>query len=147
MTDNTHSNGTYSSLKLSENSCDELYAFCATLGTDNLVDPQEYHCTLVYSSTPCPDIEKEDYKLPFKAMMKGFKILGVDEKVLVIELFCPEAKDLHRLLKTKYNAHHDYDSYIPHITIAKNFEGEIPTEVFEGEIEFVGREIEGLDND
>ena len=53
--------GTYSSLLVSDESQKELFAFCAGLGIDNLVDPADYHCTVIYSKVPCFDIADEDF--------------------------------------------------------------------------------------
>src|SRR5574337_1110859 len=93
--------GTYSSLLVSDDSQKELFAFCASIGIDNLVDPEDYHCTVVYSKSPCPEIANEDFNLPCKAIPIGFKILGTDTKVLVLEVFCPNAVRLHNLFKEK----------------------------------------------
>jgi hypothetical protein len=136
--------GTYSSLLLDEESSEELFAYCAKLNIPNLVEPDEYHCTLIYSKKDCPEVAKEDFDLPCGAIPIGFRILGVETKVLVLELYCPNATRLHELFMEKYGATHDYNEYIPHITVATNFEGEVPTDVPELEIEFTGRTIEEL---
>lgn len=136
--------GTYACLKLSEETQEQLFAFCNEVGITDLVQPEDYHCTLVYSKTPCPDVTNEDFALPCKAMAKGYKVLGVNDKVLVLELYCPNAKRLHELFREKYNASHDYDEYIPHITISSKFNGETPIELPEFEIEFVDSEVSAL---
>lgn len=137
--------GTYACLNLSDDSKEELLAFCAGLDISNLVESKEYHCTLIYSREPCPDIIKEDFELPCTGLPVGFKILGTDEKVLVLELYCPDATRLHELFMEKYGATHDYPEYIPHITIANKFKGEIPKEIPEFEITFDDRKVEKLD--
>lgn len=137
--------GTYSSLLVSDESQKELFAFCAGLGIDNLVDPEDYHCTVIYSKVPCFDIADEDFNLPCKAIPTGFKILGTDTKVLVLEVFCPNAVRLHNLFKEKYNATHDYPEYISHITISGEFDGEIPIELPEFEIVFDDFVVEKLE--
>ncbi len=142
--ESAHPGGTYSSIILSVESREELYAACAKLGIDNLVEPDEYHCTLIYSKVSCPDVEQEDFDLPCNAMIVGFKILGVDEKVLVAELYCPNAVRLHDLFMKKYGATHDYPEYIPHVTIAKDFKGELPNDIPEFDIEFSGMTVEEL---
>lgn len=137
--------GTYSSLLVNKDSAEELFAFCAGLGIDNLVDPSEYHCTVIYSRHPCPDAANEDFNLPCKAIPTGFKILGTDTKVLVLEIYCPNAVRLHELFKEKYNATHDYPEYVSHITVSGEFDGDIPTEVPEFDIEFDDYAVEELD--
>jgi len=136
--------GTYSSLIPSVESREELYAFLAGLDIPNLEDPDEYHCTLIYSKKECPDVVKEDFALPSRAIATEYKILGTDTKVLVLEIYCPNAVRLHELFMRKYGATHDYDEYIPHITIAKDFKGKMPTEIPELEIIFNGQTVEEL---
>jgi hypothetical protein len=83
--------------------------------------------------------------LPCKALPVAYKILGVDTKVLVLELYCPNAKALHNLFVEKYGATHDYDEYIPHITIANDFEGDLPLDLPDFEIIFTDRTVEELE--
>ncbi len=136
--------GTYACLIPSVESREELYAFCAKLGIPDLEEPDEYHCTLIYSKKSCPDVIKEDFGLPCKALPIGFKILGTDKKVLVLEIYCPNAVRLHELFMEKHGATHDYPEYIPHITVAGEFDGELPTDIPEFEIEFSGQKMEEL---
>lgn len=140
-----NSGGTYSSLLVSDQCREELFAFCTDIGIENPVDPKDYHCTIIYSRTPCLDIAKEDFNLPCKAIPTGFKILGTDTKVLVLEIFCPNAVRLHNLFKEKYNATHDYPEYISHITVSGEFNGNIPVELPEFEIEFDDFVVEELE--
>lgn len=142
--ENTHKNGTYVALLPSAETKASLLRFCASLDVPDLVDSDEYHTTLIYSKVGCPDVVKEDFGLPIEAMMKGFKILGTDTKVLVIELFCPAAKRLHDRFRKEYGAHHDYDDYVPHITIATNFNGILPSAIFDDAVLFTGITIEEL---
>jgi hypothetical protein len=92
----------------------------------------------------CPEIEDEDYALPCSAIPVGFRVLGEETKVLVVELYCPNATRLHDLFMDKYGATHDYDGYIPHITVAKNFTGPVPNEIPELEIKFSDKAVEEL---
>jgi 2'-5' RNA ligase len=142
--ESAHPAGTYSSLIPSVECKEELYAYCAKLGIENLVEPDEYHCTLIYSKHACPDVAHENFNLPCKALPIGFRILGTDKKVLVLELYCPNATRLHELFMGKHNATHDYPEYIPHITIASDFDDKVPIEVPEIEIEFSGMTVEEL---
>lgn len=139
-----HPGGTYSAIIPTRESQEELYAYMAGLGVDNLEDSDEYHCTLIYSRTGCPDIAKEDFGLPCEALPKGFKILGTDKPVLVLEIYCPNAVRLHDLFMEKYGATHDYPEYIAHITVAKDFQGEVPSDVPDFNIEFSGMMVEEL---
>lgn len=142
--ESAHPGGTYSSIIPSMECKEELLAFCTKIGIPNLIDSDEYHCTLIYSKQSCPDIVNEDFGLPFNALITGYKVLGTDEKVLVLELYCPAATRLHDIFMKKYGATHDYPEYIAHITIASEFEGELPQELPEFEIIFTGFSVEEL---
>lgn len=142
--ESAHPGGTYSSLIPSVESKEEIFAFCNSAGIPNLVESDKYHCTLIYSRKPCQDISGEDYELPCKALPIGYKILGDEHKVLVLELYCPQAVRLHTLFRREYGATHDYDTYIPHITIAKDFTGELPIDIPTCEVDFSGYTIEEL---
>lgn len=139
-----HPEGTYASLIPSTDSKEKLFRFCSDIGIPNLMEIRDYHCTLIHSDTPVPEIITEDFGLPILALMKGFKVLG-DKKFLVIELYCPDAKSLNERLSEKYGATSDFPDFIPHISIAKNFEGEVPTDIFDGQIEFTGQKISEID--
>jgi hypothetical protein len=142
--ESAHPGGTYSSLIPSVESREELFAHCAKIGLENLVEPDEYHCTLIYSKVSCPDVAHEDFNLPCKAMIIGFKVLGAEKKVLVAELYCPNAARLHELFMEKHGATHDYPEYIPHVTIAEDFDGEIPVDIPDFDIVFTGMTVEEL---
>lgn len=142
---NSHSGGTYASLLLDERSRQELFAHCIELGLENLIDPAQYHCTLIYSGIPCPDVAHEDFNLPCKAMVIGYKVLGVEKKVLVAELYCPNASSLHDKFIEKYGATHDYPDYIPHVTIAEDFDGKIPKDIPDFDLEFDDQTVEKIE--
>lgn len=142
--ESAHPGGTYASIAPSNDTKEGIFRFCSDLGIENLEDQDDYHCTIIYSSKPCPEVAKEDFGLPCAALMKGFKILGEDTKVLVMELYCPRAKQLHDLFMEKYGATHDFPEYIPHITVAKDFTGQVPVDIYDGDIEFNGQSITEL---
>ncbi len=145
LKNSSHPGGTYAALIPSRKSQEELYSYVAQFDIDDMEDSDEYHCTLIYSKTSCPDVAKEDFALPCEAIPIGFKILGEDKKVLVLEVYCPNASRLHNLFKEKYGAIHDFPEYIAHITVAKNFEhDEPPKDIPEFNIEFSGMMVEEL---
>lgn len=144
LQNSSHPGGTYAALIPSRKSQEDLLSFVAGLDIDNLEDSDEYHCTLIYSETPCPNIVKEDFALPCEAIPIAFKILGEDKKVLVLEVYCPNAARLHDLFVQKHGATHGFPDYIAHITVAKDFEGEVPTEVPDFNIGFSGMMVEEL---
>lgn len=140
-----HPGGTYSSILVDQDSAEELFSYCTSLDIPDLVNPDQYHCTVVYSKKECSDIADEDFGLPCDAVPVGFRILGVDTKVLVLELYCPNATRLHELFMEKYGATHDYEEYIPHITVAKDFDGQVPADVPEMTIKFNRKVVEALE--
>lgn len=142
--ESSHPGGTYASIIPSNETKEEIFRFCSDLGIENLEDPDEYHCTIIYSAKACPKVANEDFKLPCAAIMKNFKVLGEEKKVLVMELFCPHARWLHDQFMKKHGATHDYDEYIPHITVAKDFTGNIPEGIFDKDIDFNGQTISEL---
>lgn len=142
--ESVHENGTYSCLTPSSDCKESLFSFFNGLNIKNLVDLNEYHCTLIYSGNECSEISEVDFNLPCKALPIGYKIFGKEKKVLVLELYCPNAVKLHNLFMSKYDAIHDYDEYIPHITIAEEYKGELPIDIPEIEITFNGFSIEEI---
>ena len=140
-----HPGGTYSAILVNQDSAEQLFAYCASLGIPNLVEPTEYHCTVIYSGRACPDVATEDFGLECQAIPTGFRVLGSEKPVLVLELYCPNAVRLHELFMEKYGATHDYPEYIPHVTVAKDFEGEIPKDIPEIEIVFDRKTVEELE--
>lgn len=142
-----HSAGTYSSIIPTDVDKTFLHQFLLDLGIPSLIDKDEYHCTIVYSNHPCPKIETENFELPCKAIPTGYAVFGQDSQVLVMTLYCPHARSLHKRFKEKYNAVFDYPQYTPHITIADNFLGSTPTELPDIILTFDSYVVEPLDAD
>jgi hypothetical protein len=139
--------GTYASLLLDPECAAQLYAFAQENGLPDLVEADDYHCTVIYSHQPCPDVAQEDFNLPCKGTPKGYKLLGTDNMVLVLELECSNAVHLHELFMQQYGATHDYDSYIPHVTLTRSYNGTIlPTELPPFDIVFTGNTVEAIDD-
>lgn len=139
-----HPGGTYAALVPSRESSEELFSFLVAAGVDNLEDSDEYHCTIIYSKNPCPDIINEDFGIPCGAIPKGFSKFGKDEDTLVLEIYCPNALKLEKLFKEKYNATSDFHEYKAHITVAKNYNKPLPELIPEFNIEFTGMMVEEL---
>jgi len=137
-------NGIYVALYLSEESADKLYNFMESLDIPNIITKDQYHSTLVYSTEHFDEVENIDMDLPIETMIKGFKILGED--MLVIEL---ESDEMHEYFeKTReLGASWDYDEFIPHISVAKDFHGEIPSEVPDFPIVMENIKIEELNQE
>lgn len=139
-----HPGGTYAAIIPSRESQEELYSFMAGLDIDAIEDSDEYHCTLIYSKNPCPEIAREDFELPCEAIPRGFALFGSDKDTLVLELYCPNAARLNRLFMREYNATSDFPEYKTHITVAQDYKGDLPNSVPEFNIKFTGMMIEEL---
>jgi len=139
--------GTYSSFLVDPECAEQLYAFCKEIGLPDQVDADDYHCTIIYSHQPCPSVAEEDFNLPCKGTPKGYKLLGTDNIVLVLELECENAVHLHDKFMKDHGATHDYDSYIPHVTLSKSYSGTIlPTELPPFDIVFTGKTVEAIED-
>ena len=114
--------GTYASLKLDEESKTQLSKWLTdNVKIANSVSPDEYHCTVVYSKIPVPEVANINPKLPIKASMVRWEIFGIgEEKMLVLVI---AGAGLQKLFKQtrKLGATWDFDNYTPHITVATNY--------------------------
>lgn len=126
--------GTYASLGMKRDSRDSLHDWLEKQKINELVDPNEYHCTLVYSTTPVPEFVKEKPELPIMAKPKGWKIFG-DKNMLVLVLSCEEAHELFDIAKS-LGAKSDYPSYVPHVTVALNYTDSVPKDIPPFSLEF-----------
>lgn len=140
-----HKDGTYASLSVSKTSRDKLHNWLKNHNIEGLVDPKEYHCTVVYSTKPVPEVADISVPLPIKAKSIEWKIFGT-EKLLVLALKNSKITDLFN--KTiKMGAVSDYPSYIPHISVAKDYNKDIPTELPTFLIQFDKFKVGSLDED
>lgn len=140
--------GTYSALIVDSACATDLYEFCEEIGLKDLVEYDDYHCTLIYSHQPCPDVIEENFNIPCVGTPKNYKILGTDTQVLVLELDCDNAEYLHNLFMEKYGATHDYPEYIPHITLTRSYSGTtLPSELPPFDILFTERKVEEIQKD
>jgi hypothetical protein len=139
-------NGTYASFHLSPASAKLLSDFCEDMHLSDAVEADDYHCTIIYSHAPCPEVAQEDFNLPCKAVPKGYKLLGTEVIVLVMELECPNAEFLHNRFMEKHGATHDYKEYIPHITLTKSYNGKVlPSELPPFDIIFNNFKVEEIE--
>lgn len=137
--------GTYGALLLSKESKKKLHDWMQKHKIDKLVDAVDYHCTVVFSTKPVPEVKNIPIKLPFTARFKEWKVFG-DDKMLVVVLNAPSAKKLFD--KTiEMGAKTDYPEYVPHVTVALNYEGEVPKELPDFMIEFINFKVSPLDAD
>lgn len=141
-----HSAGTYVSVKPIQADVDKLYDWIGQ-NTDITSNPKDsYHVTVIYSRTPCPDVEKYDFNLPITANITGWKKLGktADDHFLVLTL---ESEDLNRInsdLMRDYGATSDFPTYIPHISVSYHHPSEIPQNYPSMKITFDSVSVEPL---
>ena len=137
--------GTYASLSPAKEDREKLHSWMEHQHIKKLVDAKDYHCTVVYSTKSVPEITNLKVSLPIKARCKEWKVFGPD-KMLVIALKSSKATALFN--KTiKMGAKTDYPSYIPHITVALGFTGDLPKEIPNFDIQFVKFKVGTIDED
>jgi len=140
-----HKSGTYAALLLKNESRTKLYAWMEEHNIARKIPAKEYHCTVVYSTTPVPNVSDISINFPIKAKFKEWKIFG-DDKLLVAVLTCPKAVKLFKET-IKMGAKSDYPTFIPHISVAKNFKGDVPADIPDFEIIFYKFKSDSLDTD
>ena len=118
--------GVYASCSYDENSLQLLADWMD--GHNDLipmpVPKEQIHTTIVYSRRdfPCPIGEEIVLKNPLDFCPSGFTLLGKpedDQACLVMLLDADPLVDVHEMLVQK-GAEHDYDDYIPHVTLSYN---------------------------
>jgi hypothetical protein len=117
------SKGTFAGLKLSPQSSLKLYSALSDLEIENKLNAEQYHCTIICSKKYVPELEGIKPNLPISSQCLDWDMLG---DCLVITL---KGKHLYKLYEECINmgAVSDFEEYIPHITIAPHYEGELPT--------------------
>jgi len=140
-----HKDGTYGALLPTQTSREKLHEWMEKQDIPNLVESKEYHCTVVYSTKPVPEVADILAPVPFSATVREWKVFGED-KMLVAALDCPQAQKLFD--KTiDMGAKNDYPEYVPHITVALKYEGDVPKEKPEFKIVFHKFKVSPMDAD
>lgn len=117
-----HENGTYAALKVSGKSAKQLQAFFDDVFGDmpGRVLPEDLHCTIAYSTVPCPAVQVLQSPLPITALPLCYEVFNGDSSSLVLRIKCQGADDLYmatRMLGCSY----DYPEYKPHISICYDY--------------------------
>ncbi len=119
--------GSYIGLHISDSSVQALKALQTKLGID---EDFPFHITLVYSRK----------KIDMDLNLKVNKIIHAEEfhifdnsdkggdRALVIKFHCPYCESRHDYAETALGATFDYPTYETHITLAYNWEGDLPNE-------------------
>jgi hypothetical protein len=137
--------GTYASLGVDVNSRKKLYKWLEKQKIENLIDIAEYHCTIVYSTKAVPEVENIDVNFPIKAKPKEWKVFGTDN-LLVLVVDNPEIVELFKKTR-KMGAESDYPSFVPHISVAKNYKGDVPDALPKFLITFNSFKVGTIDED
>jgi hypothetical protein len=122
--DKKKSNGTYVGVRFSKKTNDAIKKFIEyndIPNMDSIEDNGGIHTTLIFSRKVLKDFKPKG-KVNIKAKAKGFKKIGEKGKALVMELNSPELVKRHKEIRRKYGATHDWDEYIPHITLSTKHE-------------------------
>jgi hypothetical protein len=120
---NMHKNGTYADAGLSMESAQKLHKWCLDNGIP-CIDFNKLHVTLLFSRAPVPQIAQlNQYKIHKPAKIIKWEQLG---ESLALMIDSPVAHKIHNFC-IKHGGTHDYDEYIPHITISYNWNKPLPT--------------------
>lgn len=119
---NLHKNGTFVDTVLNLESAQKINKWCMENQIE-CIDPSKLHVTLLFSRAPVPQLVKlHEYELQKPAKITEWKKLG-DALVLMID--SPACHTIHNFCK-RHGGTHDYDAYIPHITIDYNWTKSLP---------------------
>lgn len=143
-----HTHGTYVSVNLDKESSNKLDDWATKNSIKNLVDPNDFHATVIYSRKGVPDAEKYDLNLPISASITGWKVFPTQDskKALVGIIDSKELNKHHKTLVKEYGATHDYPEYSPHVTLSYDYgDDEMPTTLPNFKLVFDNKTVEGLD--
>jgi len=115
--------GTYASVLPCDKNKEKLHKFISKLELKNAVPMDEYHCTVIYSRKRVSEVEGIKPTLPITATVKGWDVFG---DCLVLTLTSPGLLSLNSKCMD-LGATSDFESYKPHITVATEYTGEVPS--------------------
>jgi len=142
-----HKDGTYISVKLNKQDSAKLDFWATENGIKNLIDPSEYHTTVIYSKKGIPDSKGYDLDLPIEAKISGWEIFDSQgsTKCLVGVLDSKELVKHHNNIMSTYKGTYDFPKYIPHITLTyNNADRGIPKELPDFNLKFDTRDFQPI---
>lgn len=115
--------GTYVAMKPSSDSAAAIVQFCNEHGINEPIPASMLHTTILYSRKECKNIRSlGNIFIPLIAQPLNFDIWQdrstPDTNMLVLILSCEDMVTRHNFLRLLHNATHDYDNFIPHITLS-----------------------------
>lgn len=113
--------------------------------SEEIVSPEEYHCTVIYSKKPLKNFDKSylDRALPLQATANRWTLFNT---CLVLEIESNNLTRLNRTITRVYGATSDYPTYRPHITVDQNYKGKLPSKLPGFNITFAGSDIKSLED-
>jgi 2'-5' RNA ligase len=148
--------GVFVRAHVSHDTADAIHTWAKTLKLPEgakLVDPDEYHATLIHSKTPF-DYSNDTHDQVFPtadATNKRLEVLGADgePKVLTLRFDSNDLKLRHDRLKEQ-GGKSDFPEFKPHITVAENVPADHDVSqhpVFDGPIVFTSESAEPIEKD
>lgn len=114
-------NGTYVGVHFDDETKDAIEAGIKALNIPKPIERHKMHSTVVYSRKVLPDFKpRGKLDKPIKATAKTFDIFKSKsgENCLVVKLDCPELVKRHKEIRKEHGATHDFDEYLPHVTLS-----------------------------
>jgi 2'-5' RNA ligase len=109
----------YMSVKLAADSKAQLRKLQHSLQIPNPLHPDDFHCTLMYSSKPVIHPTPEP-KVRYLSAAKGLTVFPTrsGKNALVIELDSAALQARHKQLMALTDGSYDYPDYKPHVTLS-----------------------------
>lgn len=128
-----HPHGTIAMLKLTKASRNKLYQWCKKKKIP-CIDPEELHCTVLYSKNPVPYLEEfNKKKIKISAKVAKWAKLGT---ALTLKIENNKIDNLHNLM-INAGGTHEYPEFIPHVTISYNWDiSKLPKNLYKKRLNF-----------
>lgn len=138
-----HASGTIVKAHLTNASADELHNWCQNNKIKDGLEPEDYHCTILFSKNPVPHL-MEINNIDFHAIVKikRWKILG-DALVLLLE-----ARKFHKLHNRLMDegGTHDFPNFLPHVSVKYDVESDkLPQNLPDFDLKFDRLSVEPID--
>jgi len=143
--------GTYAAVKYDTVTCMILGEWCKSIGII-MIDPSKLHSTLIYSRVEIP-VENQHNLDEAELRSRGWKFEpshfelmptssdpDAKKEVLVLVLKAPELVELHDEL-CQNGATHDFDDYIPHVTLSYKVSEHFNVDLIPPQMYFVPNQI------
>lgn len=117
--------GTYAAFEVGATTAKQIKNFCEDFNIPNPVDPEDMHCTVIYSRKFLDGFEPQGFL--YASIIGTNPILEVwptqsGKKCLVARIEAPDIEGRHQDLMSYWGATYDFDEFIPHVTISYDIE-------------------------